>query len=118
MDGIARRAGTALAKNARQERPELLKLQTDLAMKLGGAFGVLFALPPDAWHYAGKDVKLNAAEPSHFLVQTQNRRQMHGDLRRPEHPRGSAGRDTEGSRRKAIPSREDLPKTHIPLPKG
>ena len=59
MDGMARRAGTALAKNLAKNAPELLKLQTDLAMKLGGAFGVLFALPPDAWHYAGKDVKLN-----------------------------------------------------------
>ena len=59
LDGIARRAGTELAKNLTKNAPELLKLQTDVAMKLGGAFGVLFSLPPDAWHYAGKDVKLN-----------------------------------------------------------
>ena len=31
-----------------------------MSVKLGGAFGFLLALPPDAWHYAGKDVKLNA----------------------------------------------------------
>ncbi len=39
--------------------PEMLKLSTDIAMKLDGALAVLDALPPDAWHYAGKDVKLN-----------------------------------------------------------
>ena len=59
MDGVMRRAGTEMAKNLAKNDPEMMKLQTDIAMKLGGAFGVLFALPPDAWHYAGKDVKLN-----------------------------------------------------------
>lgn len=56
---ITQRAARTLAEKHGKGSPEMLKLSTDVAMKLGGAFGVLLALPTDAWHYAGKDVKLN-----------------------------------------------------------
>ena len=58
IDGIIQRGATTLAKKHAKNSPETLKLVTDVAVKLGGAFGVLFALPPDAWRYDGKDVKL------------------------------------------------------------
>ncbi|MFH1265599.1 MAG: hypothetical protein ABIK89_07710, partial [Planctomycetota bacterium] len=71
IDGIMQRAAgrvaMTFAEKHAQDSPEMLKreglkISTDLAMKLGGAFGVLFALPPDALHYAGKDVKLNTPD--------------------------------------------------------
>ena len=60
MDGVMRRAGTEIANKLANNKAEMTKLVSDIAMKLGGAYGFLLALPPDAWHYAGKDVKLNA----------------------------------------------------------
>jgi hypothetical protein len=41
---------------------------TELAMKTGGAFGFLGALSAENndWHYAGKDVKLNAPDRAIF----------------------------------------------------
>jgi hypothetical protein len=59
LDGIVKRAGTTLASKLANNKPEMTKLVSDIAMKLGGAYGFLFAMPPEAWHYAGKDVKLN-----------------------------------------------------------
>jgi outer membrane lipoprotein-sorting protein len=58
LDGVFQRAAKTLAEKHDKDPSEGLKVATDIAMKLGGAFGVLFVLPPDAWHYAGKDVKL------------------------------------------------------------
>ncbi len=60
LDGVMRRAGTEMAKKLANNKAEMTKLVSDIAMKLGGVYGFLFALPPDAWHYAGKDIKLNA----------------------------------------------------------
>jgi outer membrane lipoprotein-sorting protein len=63
IDGILQRGGIAWAKEhakdpLEQQRAKVLELST----KLGGAFGFLFSLPPDAVHYAGKDVKLNTPD--------------------------------------------------------
>jgi outer membrane lipoprotein-sorting protein len=69
LDGVMRRAGAEMAKKFANNKPEMTKLVTDMSMKLGGAFGFLFALPPDAWHYAGKDVKLNAPNRPIFWYQ-------------------------------------------------
>jgi hypothetical protein len=62
IDGIVQRyAKTSMDKHAKESRVELLKQVSDLGMKLGGTFGFLFSLSPDNdWHYAGKDVKLDA----------------------------------------------------------
>jgi hypothetical protein len=60
MDGVLRRACAALASKLANNKAEMTKQVSEIAMKLGGAYGFLFALPPDAWHYAGKGVKLNA----------------------------------------------------------
>lgn len=62
IDGIMQRAAKSLGQEYGNNPAEMLKLSTELAMKLGGAFGVLFSLSPEEndWHYAGKDVKLNA----------------------------------------------------------
>ena len=61
IDGIVRRPAQKFAEKHRNDSPkEIMKLSTEMAMKLGGAFGVLLALSPDNdWHYAGKDVKLD-----------------------------------------------------------
>ena len=64
IDGIMQRAAKSLGQKHGNDPAELLKLSTELAMKLGGAFGVLFSLSPEEndWHYAGKDVKLNTPD--------------------------------------------------------
>ena len=59
IDGIMKRAAAALAQKYAKDSPEILKQRANISVKLGGAMGLLFALPPDSWHYAGKDVKLN-----------------------------------------------------------
>jgi len=59
IDGVIQRGAKTMAEKYDKGSLDGLKLGTDIAMKLGGAFGVLYALPPDAVHYAGKDVKLN-----------------------------------------------------------
>jgi len=61
IDGFLPRIAPALEKKYRKDSPELLKAQSELAGKLGGVFAVLNQLAPEHdWHYAGKDVKLNA----------------------------------------------------------
>ena len=50
--------------------PELLKLYAEKAAKLSGFFAVVFSLPPDAWHYAGKDVKLGTPNRPIFWFKT------------------------------------------------
>lgn len=56
IDGVVRRGAIAAAK---KNPAGDMKLGTEIGMKLGGAFGVLFSLQPENdWHYAGKDVKL------------------------------------------------------------
>ncbi len=78
IDGIVQRALKTLAEKQDKDSPEkLMKLQTDVSMKLGGAFGVLFALPPDALHYAGKGVKLGTPnQPIFWLKQKKGGRCM------------------------------------------
>ena len=60
IDGILQRAAKTLVEKQGKNSSEAMKIGTDLAMKLGGTFGFLFALSPEQndWHYAGKDVKL------------------------------------------------------------
>lgn len=63
IDGILQRSAQKLVEKQGASSPaETMKASSDLAMKLGAAFGVLFAVPPDAWHYAGKDVKLGTPD--------------------------------------------------------
>jgi outer membrane lipoprotein-sorting protein len=57
------------AAEAGKVSPEhMRKLSTDLAMNLGATFGFLSALSPEnhEWHYAGKDVRLNAPDTPIF----------------------------------------------------
>ncbi len=58
IDGTMWRAVKGFENKYGKNSPELLAFQTDVTLKLDRAFGVLNALPPDAWHYAGKGVKL------------------------------------------------------------
>jgi hypothetical protein len=60
IDGIMQRAFKTLAEKHGKDSPEKMRKSIlDLTMKIAGALGALNALPPDAWQYAGKDVKLN-----------------------------------------------------------
>jgi outer membrane lipoprotein-sorting protein len=72
IDGIMQRAAKSLGEKHANDPAALRKLSTDLAMKLGGTFGFLFALSPDNdWHYAGEDVKLNAPSTPIFWYKPQ-----------------------------------------------
>ena len=55
----------ALEKKYGKDSPEMFKAASDLSMDMAGAFAILHSLPKDAWHYAGKDVKLN--EPNKLI---------------------------------------------------
>jgi outer membrane lipoprotein-sorting protein len=77
IDGIMMRNAATLAKKmaedmaakAGQGSPDVLKnVGMELSMKLGGTLGFLGALSADNndWHYAGKDVKLNAPDTPIF----------------------------------------------------
>ncbi len=69
IDGILLRAAKTMAeKHAKDSPAERMKQSTDLAMNLGGALGFLYALPRNAWHYAGKDVKLGTPNRPIFWV--------------------------------------------------
>jgi hypothetical protein len=57
IDGIMQRAVDTFKKEHGEASPEALKLSQDVRRKLDEALAVLNALPPDAWHYAGKNVK-------------------------------------------------------------
>jgi hypothetical protein len=71
IDGIIEHAAKTLAENHAKDGLETLKPATDIIMKLNSALAVLNALPPDAWHYAGKDVKLNT--PNRPILWAKNR---------------------------------------------
>ena len=68
IDGILQRAMKTLAEKQGEDPSALLKQQSDVSMKLGAAFGFVFALPPDAIHYAGKGVKLGTPNRPIFWV--------------------------------------------------
>jgi outer membrane lipoprotein-sorting protein len=60
LGDIMRRAATAVEKKHGKDSPEMLKLGSDLAMKMAATFAILSRLSPENdWHYVGKDVKLN-----------------------------------------------------------
>lgn len=64
IDGIVRRAWQTKQANDVSKEQRAKGLQ--LAMTLGGAFGLILALPPEDVHYAGKDVKLNTPDTPIF----------------------------------------------------
>ena len=71
IDGVIQRGAKTLAEKHGKGALDGLKLGTEIAMKLGGAFGVLSVLPPDAFHYTGKGVKLNTPNrPILWIKQT------------------------------------------------
>jgi len=72
IGGIMQRADRTLAKKNGNNSLEVLKLHTDVPVNLGRAFGFLLALPPDAWHYAGKDVKLGTPNRPIFWLKPKN----------------------------------------------
>jgi outer membrane lipoprotein-sorting protein len=45
-----------------KDSPEFKQKLADASMIMGVLSGALIALPPDTWHYAGKDVKLNTPD--------------------------------------------------------
>jgi outer membrane lipoprotein-sorting protein len=60
IDGILQRAAKSLAEERGKESPEKKMASIlEFSMKYAAALGALNAVPPDAWQYAGKDVKLN-----------------------------------------------------------
>jgi outer membrane lipoprotein-sorting protein len=63
IDGITQRGMIAWSKEHAKDPPDQQRAKVlGFAMKLGGALGFLFSLPPDSVHYAGKDVKLNTPD--------------------------------------------------------
>ena len=63
-------------------------------MKLGATFGFLSALSPEIhdWHYAGKDVKLNAPDmPIFWYRRNKSASYLSCSLRRLERQRSSVG---------------------------
>jgi outer membrane lipoprotein-sorting protein len=67
LDGLIQRAVKRIDEK-KLSTEEKLKQASDFLRKVGGAFGVLYALPPDSWHYAGKNVKLNTPNQPIFWV--------------------------------------------------
>jgi outer membrane lipoprotein-sorting protein len=72
IDGMARRAAEALAKELANDPEELRRRTIEHSMTLGGAFGVLLNLSPEQhdYHYAGKDVLLNTPDQPIFWYRT------------------------------------------------
>lgn len=69
IDGIMLRATKTLAeKHSKASPQERMKQATELSMKLAAALGVVNALPQDAYHYAGKDVKLGTPDRPIFWI--------------------------------------------------
>jgi hypothetical protein len=77
LDGIFRRSALAVgqkmaeriaAREGKNSSDAYRKVATELAMKMGGAFGFLGSLSAEDndWHYAGKDVKLNTPDRAIF----------------------------------------------------
>jgi outer membrane lipoprotein-sorting protein len=63
IDGMIQQAAKKMAEEAAKDPAKLRIKANELAMKVGGAFGVVFALTPDNdWHYTGKDVKINTPD--------------------------------------------------------
>jgi outer membrane lipoprotein-sorting protein len=63
IDGTARRGMLAWEKEHANDPPaENRAKMNNVAMTLGGAFGLILSQPPDSIHYAGKDVKLNTPD--------------------------------------------------------
>jgi len=62
IDGLLARIGPALEKRYGKDSPELMEAQIEIGGKMGG-FAILTLLAPEHdWHYAGKDVELNAPD--------------------------------------------------------
>ncbi len=74
IQSIMEREIAVLEKKYGKNSPELIKQiikrYADKAPKLAGFFAVVSSLPPDAWHYAGKDVKLGTPNRPIFWFKT------------------------------------------------
>jgi outer membrane lipoprotein-sorting protein len=68
IDIMQRVLKTVQEKNAK-DATEAMKQVMEITMKWGGAGGFLAAIPPDSWHYAGKDVKLGTPNKPIFWCQ-------------------------------------------------
>ena len=86
-----------MAKKLANNKAEMTKLVSDIAMKTGWRLRVLVCSATRRLALRRQRCQAQRAEPAHFLVQTQDGRQMHGDLRRLEHQRGSGERGAEGA---------------------
>jgi outer membrane lipoprotein-sorting protein len=62
IDGIMMRAAKTLTEKPGKSSSEKVKQFRDVGMKLAGVLAFLNAVPPEAWHYAGKDVKLGTPD--------------------------------------------------------
>jgi hypothetical protein len=64
IDGMLLGAAKEWSKERAKDSPaDAMKRSTDVAMAVGGAFGLVFSLSPENdWHYAGKNVNLNTPD--------------------------------------------------------
>jgi outer membrane lipoprotein-sorting protein len=101
MDGILLRSpektAEVFAEKAGQDSPEERRKQAmQLSMQIGAAFGMLGALSHEQndWHYAGKDVKLNAPDRPIFWFKRHQAdttyKVLYADLSVKEVPAGEA----------------------------
>lgn len=104
IDGIlgdTTKLAAKLTEQAGNDEKALRKLALDLSMKLGGAFGFVFALSPEQndWHYAGKGVKLNTPDTPIFWYRRHKAAKtyhvLHADLSIQEVPAEKAPNVTE-----------------------
>ena len=58
VDGIMQRAIKTLSEKPAKDSDKMLMLSCEIDTKLRMASAVLNTAPPDAWRYAGKDIKL------------------------------------------------------------
>jgi outer membrane lipoprotein-sorting protein len=103
LQGIVRRAATTWVEKYGKDSPELKQKTTEAGMMMGVANGLLIALPPDAWRYAGKDVELNTPDRPIFWFKlakkSANYQVIYADLSVKELPESElpSAPDSEGS---------------------
>jgi hypothetical protein len=70
VDGMMLRAPKTLAEKHRKDsHQQVMELAIDFAAKVAAGIGVLYALPSDGCHYAGKGVKLGTPNRPIFWIQ-------------------------------------------------
>lgn len=109
---IIQRATPALLENRKGSPDEVRKLSMDVSMNVAGFLGFINAAPPDAVHYAGKDVKLGTPNrPVLWLTPPRLRGRcivIYADLSVKEVPAEEAPK---------VPESESSPKTQAKEPK-